>query len=426
MPYRFFLTAPWFSVAAGMLLALGGESVLATRWSAQTLGLTHLLTAGFMLQAMCGALFQFVPVAAGGNVRHPRLLAGIVHPMILVGAGLLVAGFLAGNGRMLLAALGPLALGTILFVVAIGHALWTAPLGSQVLGALRFAVFGLLATIAIGAFMAWTLGRGETAALLELTTAHATWGLGAWALALLCGVSLYVVPMFQLTPTYPATFARATPVALFLFSSLSTIGVVFAGGVWQNLATLGTFAAGAAYATITIRLQTRRRRKVTDPTFWFFRVATMSALAAAALVLAAQFLPMLKHDARYALTLGILTIGGGFVSAINGMLYKIMPFINWLHLQRLAGIAAMPPNMREMLSENAMRGQMRLHFIALGGVLAAVWAPILARPAGLLWAASAAWLGANLIHAVKRYVYFRDRIRADAACHGPESASHAP
>lgn len=418
-PYRFFLTAPWFSVAAGLLLAFDGESALATRWSAQALGLTHLLTVGFMLQAMCGALLQFVPVAAGGNVPRPRLVAGVVHPLLLVGATLLVAGFLAGRGVLLLSALGPLVLGTLVFVAAIGHALWKVPLGSQVLAALRVAVGGLLATVAVGAFMAWTLGRGETTSLLELTVAHAAWGLGAWALALLCGVSLYVVPMFQLTPTYPSLFARATPFALLVFALCASIGVVYADGAWQLVATIGTFTTGATYAVLTIRLQRRRRRRVTDPTYWFFRVAMVSALIAAALVLAAQAVPRLAGDTRLTLTMGVLVIGGGFVTAINGMLYKIMPFINWLHLQRLAGMGAMPPNMREMLGEGAMRGQMRMHFIALGGALAAVWAPVLARPAGILWTCSAAWLGINLIHVVRRYVDFRDRIRADASCHAP-------
>ena len=69
VPYRFFLTAPLFGVAAGLLLVWLGESAVASRWSGGALALTHLLAVGFMLQAMTGAVMQFVPVAAGGRHR---------------------------------------------------------------------------------------------------------------------------------------------------------------------------------------------------------------------------------------------------------------------------------------------------------------------------------------------------------------------
>ena len=60
VPFRFFLTAPLFGVAAGLLLIWFGADALASRWNAPTLALTHLLTVGFMLEAMCGALLQIL------------------------------------------------------------------------------------------------------------------------------------------------------------------------------------------------------------------------------------------------------------------------------------------------------------------------------------------------------------------------------
>ena len=89
VPFRFFLTAPLFGIAAGVLLLLQGEGMLASRWIPATLAATHLMVVGFMLQAMCGALLQFVPVAAGGNIWRPQLVAGLVHPLLIAAAGLL-------------------------------------------------------------------------------------------------------------------------------------------------------------------------------------------------------------------------------------------------------------------------------------------------------------------------------------------------
>ena len=54
---------------------------------------------GYMLQAMCGALLQFVPVSTGGNIWRPKLVAVVVHPC--AGAGGIAAGIGLhfGSGR---------------------------------------------------------------------------------------------------------------------------------------------------------------------------------------------------------------------------------------------------------------------------------------------------------------------------------------
>jgi hypothetical protein len=38
---------------------------------------------------------------------------------------------------------------------------------------------------------------------------------------------------------------------------------------------------------------------------------------------------------------------GVFVSTISGMMYKIAPFLNWLHLQRLGAPISAVPNMKK-------------------------------------------------------------------------------
>jgi hypothetical protein len=73
-PLRFFLTAPLFSLAAGLLLLGAGPDLLASRWMPGLLAATHLITVGFMLQVMLGALIQILPVVAGANLSNP--LAG--------------------------------------------------------------------------------------------------------------------------------------------------------------------------------------------------------------------------------------------------------------------------------------------------------------------------------------------------------------
>lgn len=418
VPFRFFLTAPLFGVLAGGLLAVLGEDMLASRWTPGALAATHLLVAGFMLQTMCGALLQFIPVAAGGNIWRPRWVAGFVHPLSLAAALLLAAAFLTQHPPLFILAALAFALSLGGFIVVVGHALWrTAALGAT-LGALRMALAGLAITLALGVTLALGLAGAVPVPLplLSLTDLHAAWGLGGWALLLLVGVSFFVVPMFQLTPAYPGWFARGLPRALgvvLLCWTLQSAG--FLAGL-SGLTLLAGWLLAASYALVTLRLQARRRRKVADTTLWFFRLAMVSLLAGGAGALAAWLEPGAggAFEPRLPVWQGLLVIAGGFVSAMAGMLYKIMPFLSWLHLQRLGGLHTPPPLMNQMLPDKWARGHLHAHLAGLLLLLLSVWLPVLARAAGLVFAFACAWLAFNLAVVTRNYLVFKDRIRATA------------
>ncbi|MDP2108847.1 MAG: hypothetical protein Q8J67_07350 [Rhodocyclaceae bacterium] len=414
VPFRFFLTAPWFGVAAGLLLAFAGGDLLASRWMPGALAGTHLLVAGFMLQAMCGALLQFVPVATGGNIWQPGRVATWVHPLLIIAACLLAAAFLTQHPALFMAAASGFVLALGLYGGVVSIALWRTPARGGTIVALRIALIGLLVTLGLGVTLAWGLAHQTDLPLLALTDVHAAWGLGGWSLLLLAGVAYFVVPMFQLTPAYPAWVSRGLPwllVVLLLAWSLQLFGLPDSTRevVWFcGLGTAGGFGA------VTLMLQSRRRRKVRDIPLLFFRtaMACLVALPFSALLFVA--LPEIGTDPRAAVWLGMLAIVGVFVSAINGMLYKIVPFLNWLHLQRLCPPHSLPPTMHQMIHERAMRRQFYVHLAALSLLLVAVWLPVLARPAGLLFTLAAAWLGVNLAQAAGNYARFTYRIRAAA------------
>ncbi len=190
---------------------------------------------------------------------------------------------------------------------------------------------------------------------------------------------------------------------------------------WHAWVLLFGLLGATLFAVVTLRLQAQRRRRVPDVTLTFFRVGMASLLAIALGIALVTVLPgpTFSLVQEWAVPIGILTFVGLFVSVITGMLYKIVPFLNWLHLQRLGGLTVLPPNMKEMIRERAMAGQMRLHLAALAALLAAAAWPPLTSVAGLLFAASCAWLEWNLLGGVRVYRTFRDRIRAADACHAP-------
>ncbi len=417
VPYRFFLTAPWFGVAAGLLLAYTGSEMLASRWMPAALAGTHLLAVGFMLQAMCGALLQFVPVATGGNIWQPRRIANWVHPLLITAASLLAAAFLFPRPWLFLAAALLFASSLGLFGLTVGIALWRTPAQGASIAALRLAVIGLLVTLGLGVTLTWGLAGASGLPLLSITDVHAAWGLGGWSLLLLAGVAYFVVPMFQLTPAYPNRLARGLPLAMLALLLLWSLQLAdfpaagHAGVLLAGLLTAGVFAAA------TLWLQSRRRRKVSDTTLQFFRTAMVCLLLLPLSAGCFAAFPDLGADPRAPVWLGVVALVGVFVSAINGMLYKIVPFINWLHLQRLCGLNRLPPTMNQMISERRMRGQFHAHLGGLALMLAAVWLPVLARPAGLVFACACGWLGINLAHALRGYLRFRKTLDAgETAC----------
>jgi hypothetical protein len=422
VPYRFFLTAPLFGAVAGLILAWLGPAALESRWSPGALAMTHLIVVDFMLQAMCGSLLQFVAVVAGANIWRPRLVATVVHPLITAGAVFLATAFLLQQQVLFLLAALVFATALGLFLSVMAMALLRTPARGMSIHVLRLALLGLSVTLVLGVILASTLGLHESLqsawSLHTLINVHVAWGLGGWALMLVIGVSYLVVPMFQMTPAYPVWLMRVVPAGLFLLLCLWSLQLLPDTGeaqAWQSGVVLAGMLLAGLFAAATLWLQSRRRRRQTDVTFVFWRGAMLALLGLTASWLLFEALPQLGSHPRAPLWLGVLALPGVFLSVIMGMLYKIMPFLNWLHLQRQGGIALPAPNMKQMIPERAMRAQMRLHFAALGLLLAAVLWPALALPAGLAFSVSCLWLEWNLVGAARVYARFRDRIRVAAA-----------
>ena len=122
-PFRFFLTAPLFGILAGLLLLWSGPVAFASRWTPEALALTHLVTAGFMLQVMLGALIQVLPVVAGANIQRPLLVAKLVHVAMSLGAFLLFAAFLTFAPGLFIVSSLCFILGGLLFIGSAAQAM---------------------------------------------------------------------------------------------------------------------------------------------------------------------------------------------------------------------------------------------------------------------------------------------------------------
>ena len=157
------------------------------------------------------------------------------------------------------------------------------------------------------------------------------------------------------------------------------------------------------YAVVTLRLQLQRRRKQSDVTLLFWRFGMVSLLLALVLGIAGQVIPVLDKVQGDNFALAFLFVAGFAVSVVNGMLYKIVPFLIWFHLQSLLMGVARVPNMKLIMPEARMRRQMWLHFASVPAfVLSALWSPLI-YPAALLFGASMILLEVNLLYAFRIY-----------------------
>lgn len=404
VPLRFMLTAPLFGIAAGVMLMLAPET-LASRWLPGTFAMTHLIAVGFMLSVMVGALFQILPVVAGASVPGGAALAALVHLALTAGAVLLGFGLAMMSPGALQTASLLLGSALAVFLIAVAVALRASKVMLDSQRDLRIALGGLGVAVLLGVTLALVLANGWVLPFAMLLDLHVGWALLGGMGLVLAAASWIVVPMFQITPAYPRWMTRAWALTVFVVLGLWSAALVPGQARLAEALLALALALAALFAVATLLLQQRSRRSVSDATTRAFRVAMLAFLAGLACAAAARVLP----DERWAVAAGALLLYGGFTGAIQGMLYKIVPFLCWLDLSQSGRRA---PNMKKLQPDRPVALQARVHLAALLATLLAVGIgeALPARVAGALVAADFAWLLWNMAGV----------LRAHAAARGQE------
>ena len=382
IPFRFFLTAPLFTLLSASVLLQQGEALLASRWVPATLAITHWMTIGFLGQIMAGALLQMLPVIAGAPVPRVQLFGWILHPSLSAGALLLGTGLLYSHPPLLLAGALLAALGFSALLLAILLALYRRRGSGQHIRGIWLAAFSLGITVLFGVLLALTLsGWLHLSNLLIWVNLHLAWGFLGWVGLLIAGIAFQLVPLFYVTPDYPAWLTRSLgPVILFALS-FGTLFTLAQQPVAARIAFGIAMAAWAIFGFITLYLQHRRKRQRMDPTLLHWWAALICALGAG----------LLWSLEEPPVVLGILLLFGLATGLSAGMLFKIIPFLTWFHLQsrqlRMGRLRIRVPNMRTLLPEKWAYLQVAVHLAALTSLLLAwampVWIPLAALLLGL-------------------------------------------
>ncbi|WBX91889.1 hypothetical protein [Pseudoxanthomonas mexicana] len=370
LPMRFLVAALAWGAVAGLWLAWQGEIALLSRWTPATLVLVHVFALGLLGNAMLGSLAQFLPVAAGSPLPGTRVVPWL-HAAFNAGLALLLATLAASSHALALPAGGLLGGSLAIFALLALVAVIRGKGARVVREGIGLALLALIATAALGLLLlaARTGWRGPAAA--GMVDVHAAFGVIGWVLGLLAAVGGVTLPMLQGTRTLPVPALRTWQIAsmLTLGISVATLADVVPGSAWR----LAAWPL-AAFALTVYVLQARapHRRNPVLRRFW---QAGCACLFAASLLALRPDVPLVP--------LGVLVLGVGLPLLVVGMALEITAFLTWIALRQRVPRGVRVPGVGSLFEEADRRRAFVLHAVAGAWLVAAAFAPALARSAGL-------------------------------------------
>lgn len=366
------------------------------------LGLTHLCVLGWLLPVAIGALHQLVPVVFEVPVRSERV-AWSALALYLPGATLLIVQLWTFRIDAIWLPLGAVtaALAVALYIGNLIATLAASKVhslsGMFVIAALGY----LLLAVAVGAMLAWNLYDPFLATShLQVLKAHAHLaGFGFFGL-LVMGVGLRLLEMFLLS----SGASEQPGVAAFFACNLAvlclTASLLLGSQRWLLGLGVGAAALGVGAFLLQVRgIWARRMQRRADIGWLHTRTSFVYLGLAVVTGALTAFAPLDEvWLGRMALLYGLLALPGFLGSVVVGQLYKIVPFLVWLHrFSPLVGLKKVP-SAGELLGERPRQVQYLFNHTAVivlaGGVL--IDSPAVRIVGATLFAVSAALVARNL------------------------------
>ena len=334
------------------------------------LGLVHLCVLGWLMPIALGAMHQLVPVVFEVPVRSERLAWGALALYAVGTAGLVGHLWRMATGLTLVLSAGVLLLALTLYTA---NLLLTLTGKSRTLSLTGYFVLCALGWLLTAAGLGFGLALNLHAPWLPLshlqllrTHAHVA-ALGFFGL-LIMGVAFRLMEMFLLAHGASERAGRMALGALDAGLALLLVHDAFTAPAPLMALALALLALGVAAFLVQVRRIWVRRMKRLPDAAWRFTLASFAYLALAlvlGLVLWAVPLPAGVAQ-RLVLAYGLIALPGFVGSVVVGQLYKILPFLVWLHrFSPLVGLKRVP-TASQLLPERPKRAQ---EWLMHGGLL---------------------------------------------------------
>ncbi len=396
-PLRFFLTAPLFAILAGILILLSDSATLFSRYSIESIAITHAIAIGFLGFVMLGALMQMLPVLAGVKIYKVKTITLYSHIMLVFGVLFMIYGLYFSQSTINLLAVILLVVGFLILLIPMLIALRDVNNFSQTVKAINISLIFAIISIAIGGYLLFGYATDTMSYThLILANIHSVWAIFGFVGILIIGVAFQVIPMFYVAPRFKPFCKRwvvyiiSTGLLIWAFLNIYYPQYAYIAKTWISLF---FFAFGTA---VWVKLN-NRRRPISDVTVWYWRISSVFISIGFFAWLFNSFL-----DDKYIVVISII-IGGGFILSIMiGMLYKIVPFLIWFHLNARGYMNI--PTMNEMTNKKILIIQFALYLLSLFGFILACFYPAFLIYSALSFTLSMILLEYNLIKAVLVYL----------------------
>jgi hypothetical protein len=408
IPLRFILTAPLFAIIATLIWLYTGPELAHNRWLPSMLATTHLFTLGFITMIMMGALFQLLPVISGRGIFAAHYSSLLIYILFTMGVSLLAYGFYNSHAEILRLALILLGTSFGIFLPLLTHALFSIAASNDAVRSLRAAVLSLWVAIGFGI---WLLSghSGITPLMRSNTPLHIAWAAVGWVNIVVISVAYQVIPMFQVTHEYPRIISRWLTPGIFLLLILWSLSHIWLQQQWLYfLLALLICLLLLAFIGMTLHLQIQRKKVRADANLYFWFAGLIQLFLCMLLYMYAQVV-----NTDLDTETGMVFILGFVVPIINGMLYKIVPFLVWLHLNQKLAFSKNRikiPTMHDIISHR--RGMLQLYIYLLAvmlTLLSFIKADWFFAAAGVAWLINFSLFWMNLLGAVITYSRIKNK-----------------
>lgn len=328
VPARFLISAPLFSLLASLLMLYYGPQMISDRWTPELLAVTHLLTLGFFAMSMLGAMLQLIPVLMGVVVPQTVLFSRLIHAALFIGSISLASAWLTHTPALFILAMIVLGFAFGIFILLAGERLLRSKSRHATRSMMLLALLSLLITAGLGFYLALGYSVEDFQLARLLTDLHLSWGLFGWVLLLIMAVAYQVIPMFQITDEYPAMHQRWLGWLVFAVLLILTVAYTWPLVILKTVAGILLALCMLVFALTTLWLLHHRRRQLPDLTLNFWRLAMINLGLLALLWLVSGLFAIQLPT----LLSAVLFMHGFAMTTVSGMMYKIMPFLIWLHL----------------------------------------------------------------------------------------------
>lgn len=396
-PLRFFLTAPLFGVLAGVLILFSDVQTLSSRHSLDAIAIAHAITIGFLSFVMLGALTQMLPVLAGAKIAKVGTVASVSHLLLLFGTLFMIFGLQSAHSAVTLAASLFLGSGFLIMIISMLSGLLRVKNITPSVRAMITSLIFAFMIVLIGVHLLSSYGLDKFSKLHVLfSNVHSVWAIFGFAGILIIGVAFHILPMFYVAPRFKK-FCKQNVV--WIISMGLFLWLIF-NLYFEDYAIVAKILVALffwAFATTVYIKLNARRRPISDVTVWYWKSSAIFMTLGSFAWVINDF-----YDAKYIVVVSIL-IGGGFIfSIMSGMLYKIIPFLVWFHLNAKGYMSI--PTMNEMIDKRLAKIQFILFIVSIIGFIISFFVPSFLAIFAVTFIISMIILEYNIVSAVLIYV----------------------